>query len=47
MLTVREVGWEDQATAAAVGENYQRSSKELRWEKKKSLQVDQIKITAM
>lgn len=34
MLTVREVGREDQAAATAVGENYQHSSKEPGWEKK-------------
>lgn len=46
MLTVREVGREDRATATAVGENYQHSSKKLGWEKN-SLQVGQIKITEM
>lgn len=46
MLTVREVGREDRATATVVGENYQHASKELRWGKN-SLQVGQIKITDM
>lgn len=36
MLTVREVGREDQAAATAVGENYQHSSKEPGREKKQS-----------
>lgn len=36
MLTVREVGREDQAAATAVGENHQHSSKEPGYGKKQS-----------